>query len=120
MKTVKVILIALAAFGPLLIGMAVEPSAFIQTSKISWLVVRAVVFVSAIVLALLTYYGTGMAAARKEFLDDLKNFGKDYQQSANLPDFLNNVRLLVWVFWWIICFQIMASFYIADWCINGF
>jgi len=120
MKTVKVILIAIAAFGPLLIGISIEPSNYIQTNAGSWLAVRGIVLVSSIVLSLLTYYGTGMWAARKELLDDIKNLKKDFQQSANVPEFLNNVRLLVWVAWWIFCFQVMATFYISEWCPTGF
>lgn len=120
MKTLKIVLIAIAAFGPLLVGMAVEPSQFIQRSSISWLVVRGVALCCSIVLALLTYYGTGMAAAYREVKNDIINIRKDAAASNSVPEFLNNISAAAWLFWWIFCFQLMAIFYIADWCPTGF
>jgi len=109
MKTLqkwKIALIAILAFAPLVFGMAVEPSDWIQHNSSAWLVVRlGIVLPLSIVLSLITYYGVNVKTAF---------------DNENLPASLRDVNALAWTGWWIFCFQIMATFYVADWCATGF
>ncbi len=95
MKTVKNVLIAAIVLLPLIWGLAVEPNSVIQQNHLGWLYVRLIVLASSVVLAAITYGG------------------------YKVGEYLKDMTFLKWAAWWVIAFQVMTSWYVAEWCISG-
>lgn len=101
-------------------GLSVEPSTFIQTSQLGWLIPRGVALFLSVALGITTYYAADLGAILRGLKDDVVNFKAKKKASNSVSDFLDRVSVLAWTGWWILTFQVMVSFYIADWCKFGF
>lgn len=112
-----VMAICLIAIG---FGLSVEPSTFIQTSQSGWLIPRVVALILSVALGVTTYYSADLGATLRGLKDDIINLRADKKASNSVSEFLNNISVLAWTAWWAITFQVMVSFYIADWCKFGF
>lgn len=119
MKNFKTILTVIVALAAIVFALEIEPSEFIQTSPVGWLAVRCIALVGAVVLGLITNYGGNFFAGAKEVIEDIKYLKSEKSASKSFGEFINNASGFAWVAWWVICFQLMAFFYIAEWCASG-
>ena len=118
-KIVSYVLIALSVL-TIVWGLSVEPSDFIKEVQTGWIIPRFVALVLSIVLGLTTYYVADLGKSLKAVVDDIKYYKQDKKASNSISEFLNNVSALAWTSAWIIGFQAMVTFYVADWCKFGF
>lgn len=124
--TFRLIIGVAVALGYFIITLASEPTQFIQTSAVGWLVVRLKFFAVAIVLGFLSFTsgeirkGLKEIALEKEYLDNKDNSDLRTQGYNPFDIFLIEAPLIGWLIWWAICFQVFATFYVADWCRTGF
>jgi hypothetical protein len=98
--------------------LGVEPGGFIQHSVFGWVAVRLVVLVYAAVVAALTFTEGNIAPVKGEVVQEMKNL-KTYGYNS-LDKICANAPLFGWTAAWVIATQLMASFYISDWCAYGF
>lgn len=92
------------------------PGKFIQSDKLGWVAVRGVAFTWSLIMALGTYshwysFGQTLRALLSEF--DSSTPG----DNSNIPT--HKITLLSWCACWLVVVQIIAIFYIADWCKFG-
>jgi hypothetical protein len=97
----------------LILMLAPMPGAMIVGSG-GWLVVRGIVLIWSTVMAIGTYsnwinFGIAIKALIK---------GNKSNSWANSK--VRTISLVSWIALWIVFGQIMASFYVAEWCIGGF
>jgi hypothetical protein len=120
MKNIKPFLITAGFFlASLGVMLEVEPHEIIKSSP---LLVRVITLVWAVILAVGSYSKwTALGTAISELVADLMSIPADIKASVKKEgntarNYMNTAPLLLWTLCWVVGSQIMASFYIADWC----
>lgn len=110
------------------IGLEVEPSHAIQQGALGFLIVRGLALVYALIAAVISYSEGKFKESFAQLKIELSTFKSSVKtasaSSSGVFGFISELGNLapftLWISWFIIAVEIMASFYVYDWCRTGF
>jgi hypothetical protein len=123
--TLKFLVALAVTLAFLIYCLASEPSKWVQTNSSSWIVVRLIAGAIGFVLAFLSFTsgklvkGVNQLKIETKYLKDKNNEDLEAMGYSGFDIWLIEAPFKAWIIWFVICFEVMVTFYVSDWCPTG-